>query len=468
MGREGTDSSAVKLVTRPFVTPGAAAREQRAGSVSRARAWTMVALLALLSTFAFLDRNVLALLLPDLKRDIGITDVQFGVLIGPCFIIVYNFTLIVGSLLVDRWNRKLLIGMGATIWATMTIGAAFAHSYTELLMLRAGLAFGEAFLGPAAVSLIGDLFERDDRALPTATYIAGSVTGVTGSTIISAVVLQLAGLIGSHGEHVAALAPWRLALVGIGAPCLVLALLLLTVGREPTRPTASATASGEVVPMLAHLRSHGRLYAGVFIGYGMLGTISVGIVIWGPTHLIRLFGLTQVAAGYLLGTPVLVCSVIGTLTLPIIFRRMVRQGRADRVMMVAAGTILSAAVIAALAGTVGTLIASVALFGAAMFLAMGVATLSTLVIQLYTPSNLRGRISAALFFTVYLFSAGLTPVIVPLVAQSLFRGPGALGHALSLVVLCTGTLSAVLVFSTRGPVQAAELMIAEAAARKAA
>jgi hypothetical protein len=416
----------------------------------------MVVLLALLSTFSFLDRNVLALLLPDVKHDIGITDVEFGFLAGPCFIIVYNVTLIFGSLVVDRWNRKLLIVIGAVIWSAMTIASAAANSYTELLICRAGLSFGEALLGPSAISLIGGLFERTERPLPTAIYIAGSVIGVTGSTMISAMVLQTGALASNSLVALGLHDAWRLALVSIGLPSLVTATLLLVIGREPARVALDFSAGCTGETLVDHLRSHARLYGGIFLGYGMLGTISVAIVTWGPTHLIRYFGLSQVRAGYLLGLPILICSVIGTLTLPIVFRRFIRIGRADHMVTLAAATILGASVLAALGGTAGTLSVCLMAFAAAMSLAMGVGTLSTLVVQLYAPPHLRGRVSALLFFTVYLFSAGLTPIAIPLLARGLFSGNGATGNALAALALCAGTLSSLLVISARGPMQAAE------------
>jgi hypothetical protein len=69
---------------------------------SYGRAWAVSIVLALLSVVSFLDRQVLAVLVADIRGDLLITDVQLGWLMGPAFFIVYNATLIPAAFVVDR------------------------------------------------------------------------------------------------------------------------------------------------------------------------------------------------------------------------------------------------------------------------------------------------------------------------------------------------------------------------------
>jgi MFS family permease len=421
------------------------------------RAWAATLILAALSTFSFLDRQVLALLIPDLKRDLHITDVQFGLLTGPAFILVYNVILVAAALVVDRWNRKWLICIGAVVWTLMTMGSALARSFDQLLLMRGGLAFGEALLGPAAISLIGDLFERLERPLPTAAYITGSVIGSTGSAMISALVLQIAHGVSSPTSWTGHTAAWRLTLVGVGLPGLLLGLALVFVAREPGRRTDTAAPVGAgLEPLAAHLRRRGLLYLGIFTGYGLLGMISTALAIWGPAYIMRGFHIGQVSSGYWLGAVSLIGGLCGTAVLPAIFRAQFRRGQVNRVVGLAVAAMAAAAVAAAVGSLSPVLWTALVGFGAAMFLVMGVGTLPTLIIQLYAPSHLRGRISAALFFTLYLLSSGLAPVLVPTVAHGVFRGDGSLGPSIALISVVAVAAAAIMFLVARPTLKRAE------------
>ena len=421
---------------------------------SNHRAWAVTCVLAALSACSFLDRQVLALLLPDLHRDLHISDMQFGVLAGPAFILVYNCTLLPAAFLIDRWNRKRIICIGVFIWTTMTIGSAFASTFQEMIILRAGLAFGEALLGPAAISLIGDLFLRLDRPLPTAVYIMGSVVGNTGSAMLSAGTLQLAVFLSRIAPHWVVFSPWRMTLIGVGLPGFLLGILLLIVGREP--PRRLVRDEKYAASLLEHIRRRGALYSGAFIGLGLLGTVSAIIAIWGPSYLMRNFNLSQVVAGYTLGGVSLVAGIAGTVALPTIFRDRFRERKTNQVIWIAAAGVLAIACTAFVGGFTDNLAICLISFSVALFLLMGIGTLPTLFIQLYTPSNLRGRVSAALFFVVYMFSAGLAPVLVPLFANKLYHGQGALGQSIGTIAVVVGLGAAVSFLAITRVLRAAE------------
>lgn len=416
------------------------------------RAWAVAIVLAALSTMSFLDRQILALLIPDLRRDLGLSDVQAGLLLGPAFFVVYNLALLPAAVLVDRWNRKWTIVIGVTIWSVMTIASGFAQDFNHLLALRGGLAFGEALLGPAAISLLGDLFDRTERPLPTAAYITGSVVGSTGSAMLTAILLQLAGMVAALAIAPALSTPWRLTLIAGGLPSLALALVLAILAREPARTqddVGPAELGGE--SLAAHLHRRGLLYGGVFLGIGLILMVGTSVAIWGPLHMIRAFGVSQIWTGYMLGGVSLAAGVGGTLAIPVVIRDLVRKGRMHALVqftVVAMGLTIAAAVMGGFARGIGLAITGFALV---MFLASGVGTLPTLVIQLYAPAHLRGRVAAGLFFLLYLLGTGIAPVLIPILAGSVFSGPTAMGHALGVFALVFGGLGA-LMFAGMGAI----------------
>src|SRR5690606_37149879 len=100
-----------------------------------------------------------------------------------------------------------------------------------LLVCRAGVAIAEAVINPAAVSLIADLFRKDKRALPRTIYAATGILMSTGGFVVGAAVLQLTGLLALSG----AMEPWRLTLIAVGIPGVVLGFIFFFSVAEPGR-----------------------------------------------------------------------------------------------------------------------------------------------------------------------------------------------------------------------------------------
>jgi predicted MFS family arabinose efflux permease len=116
--------------------------------VPRWRAWMTLCLLGLLYLVSFVDRFILALLVQPLKQDLGISEVQLGLLFGTAFALFYALLGLPFARLADRYDRRRLILAGAVLWSLSTIASGFANSYGWLVLLRVGLAIGEAALTP--------------------------------------------------------------------------------------------------------------------------------------------------------------------------------------------------------------------------------------------------------------------------------------------------------------------------------
>ena len=117
-------------------------------------AWTAVAVLTAIGAVGFVDRQVLALLVEPLKKDLGLTDTQIGVLQGFSFVILYATAGVPLGFAVDRYSRRLIIFLGVVAWSAATVLSGLSHSYNELLLARICVGLGEAALGPAAYSML--------------------------------------------------------------------------------------------------------------------------------------------------------------------------------------------------------------------------------------------------------------------------------------------------------------------------
>ena len=109
-----------------------------------AYAWYVVVVLLLAYILAFVDREIIALLVPDIKASLQISDTQMSFLLGGAFAVFYTFFGVIIAWLADRGNRRWLIFVGVTFWSIMTAACGMAQSYSALFLARVGVGAGEA------------------------------------------------------------------------------------------------------------------------------------------------------------------------------------------------------------------------------------------------------------------------------------------------------------------------------------
>jgi MFS family permease len=258
-------------------------------SPSKAYKNYLLTLLMVILAFNFADRMALGIVLQDIKVDLDLSDTQLGFLTGIAFALFYAVMGVPIARWADRGNRVAIISITASLWSVAVALCGAATSFFQLLLIRVGVAVGEAGGVPPALSLISDYFARTERARAVARYMLG---------------MQLALLVG----YFAAgwwneLYGWRSTFVILGVPGLLLAALAHFTLREPRRlkvvrgvtalPVASVRASSpeptfkEVCTTLwmnvafRHLLFCFSVW--YFFGYGVLQ--------WTPAFFIRSHGL---------------------------------------------------------------------------------------------------------------------------------------------------------------------------------
>src|SRR5262249_41488437 len=159
---------------------------------SPARAWYAVFVFALTLMINMLDRGIVPLLIGPLKSDLGLSDTQMGLLMGPAFIIVYMILGLPIAMLVAYTSRRAILGVGVTIWSIMTSICGLAKSFEQLFVCRFGVGSGEACSGPATFSMLADLFPKEKlpRAIAVLNfgfYAGNGLALIIGGTIVKAV-----------------------------------------------------------------------------------------------------------------------------------------------------------------------------------------------------------------------------------------------------------------------------------------
>jgi MFS family permease len=254
------------------------------------RIW-MMSLLVLLYTSHFVDRIIVAVVAPGIKHELTISDAQFGLMVGLGFAIPYTALTLPFARLVERASRRKMLAIAVLAWSLMTALGGAARSYGQLLACRMAVSVGEAAWTPTATSLIADSYPPNRRASALSILGLGACIG------------SLIGAFG--GGKIAEAFGWRGAFLLVGAPGLLLALLVALTLREPVRGQMDvgkaigekAPSFRDVVARLARKPAFVHMVAG-----GSISTfVTYAIILFLPVYLSRTFGMSASQAGLALG-----------------------------------------------------------------------------------------------------------------------------------------------------------------------
>lgn len=263
----------------------------------RLYAWYILTVLTLCYTLSFVDSKITFVLVEGVKRDLHLSDTVIGLVNGPAFSLVYAITALPLASFSDRRSRKKVISIAILIWSAFTAAGGFAHTATQLLISRAGVAFAEAALTPAAHSLIADYFSASaGRAISI--YMTGSAAGTTIS-------LAAGGLIARYYG-------WRTSMLVVGSLGLLMSLMVAFTVRESKRAFLTGTQKNEKLPVsvLSMLKSKPILHTilgGTFICVTLGASVS-----WTPAYVMRHFSMEIGSAGVSLGATTGITVLFGT------------------------------------------------------------------------------------------------------------------------------------------------------------
>lgn len=417
--------------------------------------WYVAGVLALAYCFSFVDRQILNLLVVPIQADIAITDTQMSLLQGFAFALLYTVMGIPFGRIADRWSRRGLIMAGVTVWSIATVGCGFATSFEELFFARIWVGIGEAVLTPAALSLLSDYFPKDRLARAVALYSAGSSIGAVLAYMVGGAVLDL---VTSMGELtlpiIGAVAPWHGTFIIVGLPGFLLVILLATI-REPER-RGSLMEAGKVarIPLLDVFRfilKDGRSFMAIYLALAMQILLTYAIHSWMPSFLMRVHMWSPSHLGLMYGLVILFGSVPGLMIGAWLGDTLIRKGRANGHIVVAAWgaglSVIPAVAAPLLSNPYGTMFMMLlANFFFSFPFGVGPAAL-----QLITPNQMRGQIAAVYVLIVGLVGLLLGPTSVALLTDYFFKDPMAVGKSISVVAAIVGPLSVILLISALRP-----------------
>ncbi len=414
-------------------------------------AWYVVAVLMLAYISSFIDRQVLTLLVKPLKRDFGVTDTQVGLLIGFSFAIFYTFLGIPIGRLADRRSRKSIILWGIAIWSFMTAVCGVTDTYNQLFLARIGVGIGEAALSPAAYSMITDLFPRHKLGTAMGIYNLGVYVGSGLSILLVALILKLISVEGMwqmpfFGE----IYPWQTVFLLVGAPGLLIVLLIAFTVKEPVRQQ-TMKAKVEMSEIRAYFNANRFSLLSLFFGIAFMAFSSYATTSWTPTLLVRKYGLAESQAGLLLGTIITVFSTAGVYLGGRYGDKLTKDGYPDAKMRVGyqgmfIGMLLALTILGMMLFTTAPLPVFVVLLALICFFTSLPYGAATAALQEMVPASMRATFSAFFLFVVNIVGLGGGPLVVGFINDKVFGDPNQVHISLACTVLLGCSLSCLLLY----------------------
>ncbi|WP_293903129.1 MFS transporter [Phenylobacterium sp.] len=431
--------------------PGAQAR-------TGAYAWYVVAFLTVAATLSSVDRQVLAVLIGPIQRDLDLSNSQMGLLGGVAFSLLYSVGTVPAAWIADKRSRRIVITGGIAFWSAMTAACGMVGQFATLFLTRMGVGLGEAALGPAAYSMMSDLLPRRKLPMAIGLFTAAPFFGVGVASIgggqlaqyfetAPPLVLPLLGAVRS----------WQAIFLLLGLLGVMMALVGFATLREPARK-GRATEDGQA-PMtsrqvLTFLGERRRFLTLHFTAYIAMSVQGWGLFFWVIEFLVRERGLPRAEAGLKYGLMAFGLGLAGSIVSGRLASRLVARGSADATMRLVLFCILALMPLAIAMPLVPLAWQTLLLLLPITFLMGWPGALGMTALQFIVPNELKGRIIALYSLVVNAISLALGPLLGGLISDKVFGGTS-LGGSLSLMAAINYPLAAIALLLCLGPFRAA-------------
>lgn len=207
--------------------------------MSKKATYGTVFLFTLIYVLSFVDRQIVAVLGVQIRDALQLNNFQIGLLYGPAFSFIYAIAGIPMGRLADKTSRKLMICLGLFIWSLMTVLSGFAASFLFLISARLFVGLSQAMLSPAVYSYLADTFTPEKRATIFSFYSGGIFIGVGLSFLI--------------GGSISLAYDWRMAMIAVGVPGLIIAPVTWWYMKEPERPYTKTKTENNALSEIRNL-----------------------------------------------------------------------------------------------------------------------------------------------------------------------------------------------------------------------
>jgi len=411
-------------------------------------------LLFLAMSFAQLDLYIASYVAGNIKSDFHLTDTQLGLLLGASFGLFYTLVGVPLAWFVDRYSRRIILGLGIITWSLGTACCGIAQNYWNLFAARLFVGAGEAVNQPTSLAIIGDLYPRKLLPRAIATMQSGLIIGGAVALLLSAYAMHMLLNLPPIKVPFGVIHGWQLVFIIVGLPGVVVGTIIATTMPAPPIRTLPSAQGGpgqarwfvDYQETFSYIGSRWQIYGSMFLSLALGILANGGATQWKPILFSRTFAWSPARVAALdavvsLGLMPLFLVVGVWLT-----EHLEKRGRHAApylVFLVSRSLTLPCSMLAPLVSN-GWVCWALMAISTAMIGVSGPA--QNTVIQSITPSALRGKITSfwMLIYSVVGFSLG--PLAVALITDLVLKDESQIRWALFWIVAIFSTLSLVVSF----------------------
>lgn len=415
---------------------------------SSQQAWYGVVILTLAYILSFLDRQLLSLVVTDVKSDLDLTDSQVSIILGFAFALFYTTMGIPIGRLADKKSRRTIIGIGITFWCFMTAATGIVKTYAQLFIARIGVGVGEATLSPSALSIISDYFPKEKRGTAMGFFNMGVSVG-------SGIALILGGQIVAYFADfppiilplVGQIYEWQALFIFIGIPGLLVALLMSTI-KEPSRKgkmtvvneSGSSSEEISIKDTIRFIYQRKEAYGWLFLSMACSVLIGYAFLSWLPTMYIRSYNIGIPTITLWLGVAFLIGGPFGATMSGWLGDKLYKKYNNSSHVMLFAYSMIILTVAAVLVPLMPSYQTATLMFIPQIVTAAGQTALAPVAMINITPNQLRGQVTAVYFFVISMTGYTLGPTSVALITDFIFKDESLIMYSMSIVSLVVGLI----------------------------
>ena len=401
---------------------------------SRKTGYSAVIVMTFAQVFAFIDRQIPAMLVEPIKQDFSLNDSQIALLGGAAFSIFYAIMALPIGYAVDRYKRVNVLGTGIFVWSLMTTLAGLANSFGRLFGARIGVAVGEAVMAPVSVSLVSDYFPQNKQGKPMGIITAGVYIGI-GTTLIGGGYLidYLTDIGGITIPGIGYFKPWQATFLVVGIPGILISIAAFML-HEPRRLGLAQTPEkdSKSINIFSHLIKNKSTLIPMFAGLIFMALIFYSFTFWAPSMMVRTHGLSLTEVGFSLGIITIISSILGTISSGAVVDYLRSKGRTDAPIRTAMFACIFAMPAICLAPLVENVVAAWTLIGIYLFFISSFAPIGLLAVSGVSSNEVKGQMAAVHAFLMMAFGLSLGPQITAFFTDFILQDESKLGLAVSL------------------------------------
>ena len=400
---------------------------------SRRVGYSAVAVMTLAQVFAFIDRQIPAMLVEPIKQDFNLNDSQIALLGGAAFSIFYAIMALPIGYAVDRYKRVNVLGTGIFVWSLMTTLAGLANSFGRLFGARIGVAVGEAVMAPVSVSLVSDYFPQNKQGKPMGVITAGVYLGI-GATLIGGGYLidYLTDIGGITIPGIGYFKPWQATFLLVGIPGILISIAAFML-HEPKRLGLSKMQDNlKPINIFSHLKTNKTTLFPMFGGLIFMALIFYSFTFWAPSMMVRTYGLSLTEVGFTLGIITIIASILGTISSGTVVDYLRSRGHSDAPIRTGMYACIFATPAICLAPIVDSLFLTWALIGIYLFFISSFAPIGLLAVSGISGNEVKGQMAAVHAFLMMAFGLSLGPQITAFFTDFVLMDESKLGYAMAL------------------------------------